>query len=83
MINNTSNQKSLVGVVSQVTFTNDFFNVLDVNIISTNFPWNSSTITVVGNTGIINEGRVYKFQGKIINNYRYGKQFAANQCSPQ
>lgn len=77
--NNNPAEQQLVGKIQAVFFENNenFYKVIQVKVISSDFSWDEDQIVITGNFAEINEGEEYQFSGKLIEHPRYGKQFQA------
>lgn len=55
-----------------------FYKVLLVSVEDANFDWNESEITVTGSFGDLRDDQTYRFEGKLIDHPKYGRQFQAS-----
>lgn len=76
----TTGPTSLIGKVSVVIFERGLFRILAVEVEDTKFEWDTDAITVKGQLGDVVEGDRYEFEGRVVDDQRYGLQFASNGC---
>ncbi|WP_286136906.1 SF1B family DNA helicase RecD2 [Philodulcilactobacillus myokoensis] len=78
--NDQNEQKYVVGKPTTTFFqANDsFYKVLLVQVDDQNFDWSEDTIVVTGNFGELNPDSTYRFNGKLIDHPKYGRQFKAS-----
>lgn len=76
----TTGPTSLIGKVSVVIFERGLFRILAVEVEDTKFEWDTDEITVKGQLGDVVEGDRYEFEGRVVDDQRYGLQFAATGC---
>lgn len=55
-----------------------FYKVLLVSVEDANFDWNESEITVTGSFGDLRDDQTYRFEGKLVDHPKYGRQFQAS-----
>lgn len=55
-----------------------FYKVLLVSVEEANFDWNESEITVTGSFGDLRDDQTYRFEGKLVEHPKYGRQFQAS-----
>ncbi|MBW1605430.1 ATP-dependent RecD-like DNA helicase [Lactobacillus sp. Sy-1] len=77
------NQLFVIGTVRAVFFENpdNFYKVLSVQIKETNFDWDGDDIIAVGTFGDLDSDTEYRFEGKLVDHYKYGEQFSVEQYS--
>ena len=68
---------SFIGKVKVVIFERGLFRILAVRVEETNFEWDQEEITVKGQLGDVVEGDRYEFEGRVVDDKRYGLQFAS------
>ncbi|KRN58704.1 ATP-dependent RecD-like DNA helicase [Limosilactobacillus secaliphilus] len=76
----TTGPTSLIGKVSVVIFERGLFRILAVEVEDTKFEWDTDSITVKGQLGDVVEGDRYEFEGRVVDDQRYGLQFASTGC---
>lgn len=76
----TTGPTSLIGKVSVVIFERGLFRILAVEVEDTKFEWDTDEITVKGQLGDVVEGDRYEFEGRVVDDQRYGLQFASTGC---
>lgn len=76
----TTGPTSFIGTVKVVIFERSLFRIVSVSVEDANFEWDQETITVKGQLGDIVEGDRYEFEGRVVDDQRYGLQFAATGC---
>ncbi|MEY8441927.1 ATP-dependent RecD-like DNA helicase [Lactobacillaceae bacterium 24-114] len=52
-----------------------FYKVLLVSVEENNFDWDEEEITVTGSFGDLSDDQTYRFEGKLVNHPKYGRQF--------
>lgn len=55
-----------------------FYKVLLVSVEDANFDWDESEITVTGSFGDLRDDQTYRFEGKLVDHPKYGRQFQAS-----
>ncbi|KRL95989.1 ATP-dependent RecD-like DNA helicase [Limosilactobacillus equigenerosi] len=73
----TTGPTSFIGTVERVIFNRGLFYIAAVTVESAEFEWDTNTITVTGQLGEIKEGDHYEFDGRVVDNPRYGLQFSS------
>ena len=76
----TTGPTSFIGTVKVVIFERSLFRILSVAVEDANFEWDQETITVKGQLGDVVEGDRYEFEGRVVDDPRYGLQFASTGC---
>lgn len=76
----TTGPTSLIGTVKVVIFERSLFRILSVAVEDANFNWDQDTITIKGQLGEVVEGDRYEFEGRVVDDQRYGLQFASTGC---
>lgn len=76
----TTGPTSFVGKVKITIFEHGLFKILSVNVEDSKFEWDTDTITVKGQIGRVVEGDRYEFEGRVVDDKRYGLQFVASGC---
>lgn len=76
----TTGPTSFIGTVKVVIFERSLFRILSIAVEDANFEWDQETITVKGQLGDVVEGDRYEFEGRVVDDQRYGLQFAATGC---
>lgn len=76
----TTGPTSLIGKVSVVIFERGLFRILAVEVEDSKFEWDTDSITVKGQLGDVVEGDRYEFEGRVVDDQRYGLQFASTGC---
>lgn len=71
---------SFVGTVQVIIFERSLFRIISVAVEDANFNWDQETITVKGQLGDVVEGDRYEFEGRVVDDQRYGLQFASTGC---
>ena len=74
----TTGPTSLIGKVKVVIFERGLFRILAVKVEEANFEWDQSEITIKGQLGEVVEGDRYEFEGRVVEDKRYGLQFASS-----
>lgn len=72
----TTGPTSFIGTVKVLIFERGLFRILSVSVEDANFEWDQESITVKGQLGEIVEGDRYEFEGRVVDDQRYGLQFA-------
>ncbi|MQS74930.1 ATP-dependent RecD-like DNA helicase [Companilactobacillus halodurans] len=75
-----SNEKPyFLGTVKAIFFENpeNLYKIFTIKIKKTNTDWDAKDIVVTGSFGEISEEEEYRFEGKIVDHPKYGKQFQA------
>ncbi|WP_125712690.1 SF1B family DNA helicase RecD2 [Companilactobacillus kedongensis] len=69
-----------VGTVKAIFFENpeNLFKIFTIKIKKTNTDWDGTDIVVTGSFGNISEEEEYKFEGRMVDHPKYGKQFQAD-----
>lgn len=76
----TTGPTSFTGTVERVIFNRGLFYIVAVSVEDANFEWDTDKITVTGQIGEVVEGDQYEFDGRVVDNPRYGLQFNSNGC---
>ncbi|WP_251546999.1 SF1B family DNA helicase RecD2 [Limosilactobacillus caecicola] len=76
----TTGPTSFVGTVKVVIFERSLFRIISVAVEDANFEWDQETITVKGQLGEVVEGDRYEFEGRVVDDQRYGLQFSSTGC---
>ena len=76
----TTGPTSFIGTVKVLIFERGLFRILSVSVEDANFEWDQESITVKGQLGEIVEGDRYEFEGRVVDDQRYGLQFASTGC---
>lgn len=76
----TTGPTSFIGTVQVVIFERGLFKIISVSIEDAKFNWDQDTITVKGQLGDVVEGDRYEFEGRVVDDQRYGLQFAGTGC---
>lgn len=76
----TTGPTSFIGTVNVVIFERSLFRILSVTVEDSQFNWDTDTITVKGQLGDVVEGDRYEFEGRVVDDQRYGLQFASTGC---
>lgn len=76
----TTGPTSFVGKVKMTIFEHGLFKILSATVEDSRFEWDMDTITVKGQIGRVVEGDRYEFEGRVVDDKRYGLQFAASGC---
>lgn len=68
-----------LGTVKAIFFENpeNLYKIFTIKIKKTNTDWDAKDIVVTGSFGEISEEEEYRFEGKIVDHPKYGKQFHA------
>ncbi|APX73034.1 ATP-dependent RecD-like DNA helicase [Companilactobacillus allii] len=75
-----SEKQYFIGTVKAIFFENpeNLFKIFTIKIKKTNTDWDGKDIVITGSFGEISEEEEYKFEGKMIDHPKYGKQFQAD-----
>lgn len=75
-----SEKEYFIGTVKAIFFENpeNLFKIFTIKIKKTNTDWDGSDIVVTGSFGEISEEEEYKFEGRMVDHPKYGKQFQAD-----
>lgn len=76
----TTGPTSFIGTVKVVIFERSLFRIISVEVEDADFNWDQESITVKGQLGDIVEGDRYEFEGRVVDDQRYGLQFASTGC---
>ena len=76
----TTGPTSFIGTVKVVIFERSLFRIISVEVEDADFNWDQESITVKGQLGDIVEGDRYEFEGRVVDDQRYGLQFARTGC---
>lgn len=76
----TTGPTSFVGKVQMTIFEHGLFKILSVTVEDSKFTWDTKKITVKGQLGDVVPGDRYEFEGRVVDDRRYGLQFAASSC---
>lgn len=76
----TTGPTSFVGKVQMTIFEHGLFKILSVTVEDSKFTWDMKKITVKGQLGEVVAGDRYEFEGRVVDDRRYGLQFAASNC---
>ncbi|UQS87505.1 ATP-dependent RecD-like DNA helicase [Nicoliella spurrieriana] len=73
-------QLFVVGSIRAIFFESqdNFYKVLSVQIKERNFDWDADEIVLVGSFGDVDQDTEYRFYGKLVDHYKYGKQFSVD-----
>ena len=74
----TTGPTSFIGKVKVVIFERGLFRIAAISVEEKNFEWDQGEITVKGQLGEIIEGDRYEFEGRVVEDKRYGLQFACS-----
>lgn len=68
-----------LGTVKAIFFENpeNLYKIFTIKVKKTNTDWDAGDIVVTGSFGEISEEEEYRFEGKIVDHPKYGKQFQA------
>ncbi|PMD69120.1 SF1B family DNA helicase RecD2 [Companilactobacillus nuruki] len=68
-----------IGTVKAIFFENpeNLYKIFTIKVKKTNTDWDAGDIVVTGSFGEISEEEEYRFEGKIVDHPKYGKQFQA------
>lgn len=72
----TTGPTTFIGKVKLIIFERGLFKILIVEVGEANFEWDQKEITVKGQLGDVVEGDRYEFEGRVVDDQRYGLQFA-------
>ena len=76
----TTGPTSFIGTVKVVIFERSLFRIVSVAVEDADFNWDQESITVKGQLGDVVEGDRYEFEGRVVDDQRYGLQFASTGC---
>lgn len=76
----TTGPTTLIGKVKIIIFERSLFRIASVEVEDAKFNWDQDSITVKGQLGDIVEGDRYEFEGRVVDDKRYGLQFASTGC---